>query len=207
MTGTTVVLTRHGETDWNRADRMQGWAPVPLNDRGRRQARALGSCLASRYDVDRIVASDLRRTRETAALLVSAGVDAETTFERDWRERDIGAYQGFSRETLTEEFPAIWGDGIHAIRERPPGGEPMLAVHERVLSGWQNLRTAGETVVVVTHGGPLALLLGHLKEQDMLTALTEHSLDNCALTEIAVDDGVEIRRENETLTVEPAESN
>ena len=178
---------------------MQGWAPVPLNDRGRQQARALGDCLASRYDVDRLVVSDLRRTRETAALLVEAGVDADPTFRHDWRERNIGTYQGLDRDHLAEQYPAFHGQQVQAVRERPPGGERMVDVHGRVVDGWDRLRASadGETVVVVTHGGPLALLLGHLKGQDIVTAIAEHSLDNCTVTEVVVGDGVRIRREDE----------
>ncbi|MFC7197079.1 histidine phosphatase family protein [Halosimplex aquaticum] len=65
----TLLLVRHGQTTWNRDGRIQGWADSTLTERGREQARALGSHLSAEYDVDRLVASDLRRTRETVGLL------------------------------------------------------------------------------------------------------------------------------------------
>lgn len=199
VTRTTVVLVRHGETDWNRAGRIQGWAPVGLNDRGRTQARKLGAALEARYEIDALVASDLCRTRETAALLVESGIDVEPTFDRGWRERDVGVYQGMDRETLGRRFPAFVPDHAAAVRERPEGGERLLDVHERVLAAWERLihRLDEETVVVVTHGGPIRLLLGALTGQDILTAATERSPSNCAITEVRVSETVDVVRENE----------
>lgn len=73
-----LLLVRHGETTWNRDGVIQGWADSSLTDRGRRQARAVGRRLAGE-GVDRLVASDLQRARETAAVLGEAGVDAAPT--------------------------------------------------------------------------------------------------------------------------------
>ena len=101
---TTIVLLRHGETDWNADRRIQGWAPVPLNDRGRTQAASAGEHLAALAEFDRVVASDLRRTRETAAL-VCEHLEPAPVFERAWRERDFGVYQGLTYETMFSEYP------------------------------------------------------------------------------------------------------
>ena len=65
---TRVLFVRHGETTWNREGRIQGWASTPLTGRGRDQARATGVLLRDR-GVERVLASDLRRTQETARLL------------------------------------------------------------------------------------------------------------------------------------------
>lgn len=191
MTGTTAVLVRHAETDWNRADRLQGWAPVALNDRGRDQARHLGDSLARTYTFDRVVASDLLRTRETTALLAEAGIAPEPTFTSDWREQHVGIYQGMTREQLNEQFPAFALDSGHlCLHEHPDGGERLRDICERVLAAWERLceRAAGETVLVVTHGGPVTVLLATVEGQDVLTALAEYSVPNCAVTELHVGD-------------------
>jgi len=65
---TRILFVRHGETTWNREGRIQGWASTPLTGRGRDQARATGVSLRDR-GVERVLASDLRRTQETARLL------------------------------------------------------------------------------------------------------------------------------------------
>lgn len=209
MTTTRVVLVRHGETDWNRTGRLQGWAPVPLNDRGRQQARRLGTALADRYSFDRVVASDLSRTRETTAILTQQGIDAHRSFERGWRERDIGVYQGLLAEDLFERFPAFAAEsGALAVDEQPPGGERLLDTCERVRGTWEQLRERArdETVLVVTHSGPIRLLLGHLDGQDALTALADHAVPNCSVTNLRVDDEVRVERVGEQPfeTVPPA---
>lgn len=198
VTETTVVLVRHGETDWNREGRLQGWAPVSLNDRGRKQVRKLGEKLTDSYEFDRVVASDLCRTRETTRLLREAGVEPEPTFARGWRERGLGVYQGFTRTQLEDKFPAFRLDsGADCLRHEPEGGERLLDACERVRENWEQLcaDASGETTLVVTHGGPMTVLLAHLNDQDILTAITDHSIDNCALLEIAVGEESRVRRE------------
>ena len=88
-----VLLVRHGQTTWNRAGRVQGWAPTPLTERGRAQAEALADHLATEGDLDLLRASDLRRALETAEYVARAtGLEARA--ESAWRERDFGCLQG-----------------------------------------------------------------------------------------------------------------
>jgi probable phosphoglycerate mutase len=204
---TRVVVVRHGETDWNLYGRMQGWAPVPLNGTGQEQADAVGRYLAREYDVDRIVSSDLHRTRETTER-ITARVDAPVTYDRAWRERHIGVYQGLEYEDVVERFPefAIGETGFEAADRVPESGESLLDVRERVVEGWHALVDDdgdgdGEwgTTLLVTHGGPIHLLLGHHKGMDTRTSLREHSQSNCAVNELRIGgDGVEVVRENAT---------
>lgn len=197
-----VVVLRHGETDWNLHGRMQGWAPVPLNHTGREQADRAGRYIAREYDIDRVVASDLERTRETSDL-VTAHVDAPVAYDSAWRERHIGVYQGLDYEDVVERFPAFALDetGIDAADRTPESGESLLDVRERVIEAWRALLDGDGwgTALVVAHGGPIKLLLGHLGGMDVRASLREHSQSNCAVNELRVDgDGVEVVRENVT---------
>jgi probable phosphoglycerate mutase len=195
----TVVLVRHGETDWNAERRIQGWAPTPLSERGREQATRVGEHLAARYEFDRIVASDLRRTRETAELIGRAGVGPEPTVERRWRERDFGVYQGLSYETMFSEYPefAVGQSGEAALAATPERGESMLDLRERVLTALDAL-AHDETVLVVTHGGPLYAVCSHVMDIDYATVIDEGSQDNCAVNELRSGDGCELVRRNDT---------
>lgn len=213
---TRVVVVRHGETDWNRNGRMQGWAPTPLNDLGREQATAAGEYLAAEYDVDRVVASDLERTRETALRLCEAlPVDPageRVGYDRAWRERDLGVYQGLAYEDMYDRFPAfgLGEAAAEAAARVPEGGESLLDLRARVLDGWAALLAAAgdaETVLVVTHGGPIHFLLGHVKGLDVREAFLEHSMANCGVTVLerppdapaaATADPVEVVVENST---------
>jgi len=198
-TATTILLARHGETDWNREGRLQGWAPVPLNGRGRDQARRLGRRVATEYDVDRLIASDLRRTRETAALVRDAGIDADPEFDPAWRERDLGVYQGLTREEMDEQFPAFaFENDVLALEERPDGGERLVDAYERAVDAWGRLCAdpGGDTVLVVTHGGPVTGVLAHVRGDDLVTAIDSYTVGNCTLAEFRLDgDGtINIRR-------------
>ena len=189
----TVLLARHGETTWNRDGRLQGWAPTPLTDRGHDQARALAVAVATEYDVDRVVASDLRRARQTATHLADR-VGHEPTFESAWRERDFGRYQGLPHETVFEDHErlSLARAGRDAVDARPESGESLREVRERVLSGWERVLAESdpdETVAVVAHGGPLYLLLGAVDDRDIVSAVVDGEQHNCALNEVRVNDG------------------
>jgi len=194
---TTVLLVRHGETAWNREGRMQGWAPTGLNERGHEQAHRLGAALTEEYEIDRIVASDLCRTRETTAGIRDGGVDADATFDRGWRERGLGVYQGFTRAELNDRFPAFaLHNGAVALEERPEGGESFADMYGRVRDAWERLLAdAGEeTVLVVTHGGPITMVLAIMEGVDLLAAVGRYGVSNCGLTEI---EDAEIRRQDD----------
>jgi len=189
---------------------MQGWAPTPLTERGREQARRAGTAIADTYDVDRVVASDLRRTRETTAEALSAGLepsDPEPAFDRRWRERSFGDLQGFTVEAVFEGHPeySLLHSGVAGARATPPNGESLVEARERVIHGWEALvadATPEETVLVVTHGGPLFLLLAYVRGQDFQTAMNEAWPENTGLAELRVahDDGtVAVVREPEPL--------
>ena len=195
---TRVVAVRHGETDWNRDRRMQGWAPVPLNETGREQARAAGAWLAEEYDVDRVVSSDLLRTEQTTDLLLEAIGDRPVSFDSALRERDLGVYQGLRYSEVEERFPTfgLSETAYRAIDAVPEGGESFREVERRVTRRFEEFSTADAgTVLLVTHGGPLCILLGHAKSVELTDALCSHHPDNCSATEFNVDDGVRIRRE------------
>lgn len=192
-TMTTVLLARHGETTWNREGRLQGWAPTPLTDRGHEQSRALAAAVAADYDVDRVLASDLQRARETVTYLADR-VGCDPAFESTWRERDFGRYQGLRRDAVFDEHDelSLARVGRDAVDARPESGESLRDVRERVLSGWERVLAESdpdETVAVVCHGGPLHVLLGAVTGRDIVSAVVEGEQHNCGLNELHVDGG------------------
>jgi probable phosphoglycerate mutase len=205
----TLVVVRHGETLWNRENRVQGWAPVALTETGRRQADSLAAAVADQYAVDRLVSSDLRRTLETARP-VGRAVDCEPTPDRRWRERDFGVLQGLSYGELFLGYPefTLTEVGYTAAEARPEGGESLIEQRNRILDALTTLiddMDSEETVVVVTHGGPLYLLLGWIKDVDIVATIMEQEQGNCAINEIEVDaegGGLTINRENDIRHVD-----
>jgi broad specificity phosphatase PhoE len=189
---TTLILVRHGETDWNRDRRWQGHADTPLNERGRAQARGVAAELADE-DVAAVYASDLARARETADIIASR---LRRTVEVDarLREVDVGGWSGLTLREIESRFPDdverwLAGDPTHAF----DGGESYAAMGARVLGAINDIaaRHPDDQVVVVLHGGPIRSLLAHAagityEEQRHRRA----HLDNCGLVRVVVRDGL-----------------
>ncbi|MFC7129895.1 histidine phosphatase family protein [Haloferax chudinovii] len=205
----TLLLARHGETTWNRAGRIQGWAPVSLTERGRAQADALAGHVADSYEVDRLVSSDIERAQETARP-VARELGVEPVLDSAWRERDVGSLQGLEFDELTDRYPqySLAAVGAPAARERPPSGESLVEVRRRVLNAREGLADSlatDETVLVVSHGAPIRLSLGEVRGLDVVEAMLSQPLDNGGICELEVelsDDGdeplVHVVAENET---------
>lgn len=197
-----VLLVRHAETEWNRERRVQGWAPIGITDEGREQAREAGAVLSTTYDIDRIVTSDLRRTVETTREL---GGPLDVPVERDarWRERDFGALQGLSYTALFDEHPefSLRHSGHWAAAAAPESGESWLDARRRTLDAWDELRsTLDEAIVaVVTHGGPIMVVLAAVLGLDARASVTKLSVPNLSVSEIVDDEETEIVRRSTPL--------
>jgi broad specificity phosphatase PhoE len=165
---TTLLLARHGETDWNREGRWQGWADPPLNTTGRAQARELAEQLRA-TPFDAVYASDLSRAHETAEI-VAAPHGVPVLIDRDLREIDIGAWSGLTRPEIDARFP----DGSR------PDGETREQHAERVLAAVTRIArdNAGRRVLIVTHGGTLRTLHHVVSEEPY------HPVANCAVLEV-----------------------
>jgi broad specificity phosphatase PhoE len=151
---TTILLARHGETDWNREGRWQGWADAPLNDTGRTQARGLAEQLRSTpFDV--VYSSDLSRAYETAEI-VAATHGVPVIADAGLREIDVGSWSGLTRAELQERFP----DGDR------PDGETREQHRERVCAAVHGIARSnlGRRILIVTHGGTMRALREHVSD-------------------------------------------
>ena len=162
MTASSIILLRHGVTDWNDGGRFQGHADIPLNDAGREQATAAGELLRD-AGITRAVSSDLSRAAETAQLVTAGwGIDVQT--DSRLREVNVGSWAGMSVEDIGKEEPDFWP----ALREgrdfpRSPTGESATQAGQRVaLAVLDHAEAAadGEVLLVVGHG--LSLRVGAL---------------------------------------------
>src|SRR5215210_3123910 len=150
---TTLLLVRHGETDWNRDGRWQGLSDTRLNERGREQARALTGQLDG---IDVVYSSDLARARETAEI-VAEGAGLEVRLDERLRERGFGDWEGLNSDEIKERFAeahTLWrtGEGRGA-ENAEPFAEFAARIHEFLDDILE--RHAGKTVLVVSHGGSI----------------------------------------------------
>ena len=158
---TTIILIRHGLTDWNEEGRWQGNEDIPLNTTGIAQAQALGRRLAS-WPIESLYSSDLRRAAQTAAILGEA-VDLQPIHDPSWRERDVGAFQGLTWEEIKVQFPKEYHEMGVGIFD-PPQGEDSHALYDRAVTAFSSLaaRHSGQMIAVVSHGGFLHTTLLHI---------------------------------------------
>jgi 2,3-bisphosphoglycerate-dependent phosphoglycerate mutase len=151
---TTILLARHGETDWNRDNRFQGHADPPLNETGRTQARALAKTLAGE-PLSAVYTSPLRRAAETAETVAAVhGLDVEV--DDGLREVDVGSWEGLTRAELEEHYPAQFGRWVSG-EQGWEDGETYDEMGRRVIAALRRLaeRHDAHHVVAVTHGGPI----------------------------------------------------
>ena len=111
---TTLLLVRHGETDWNAEGRLQGHTDTLLNDYGRRQAAALGEDLAG-DGIDVVYSSDLARARETAEI-VAGRLGLPVVLEPGLREKNWGSWEGLT--PMERDATEYVGESNEAHRER-----------------------------------------------------------------------------------------
>lgn len=157
-----LFLVRHGETDWNKELRYQGRRDISLNANGIEQARIAGEKLKP-YSPSALYSSSLTRTMQTSEIIGKA-LGLVPRSEPRLQEIDFGEWEGRTYPEVLELFPQV----VQMWQESPlqtgvPGGEKLKDVLDRTLEALRDIWTSAEGhVIVVTHGGPIRLLLSHI---------------------------------------------
>ena len=157
-----LYLVRHTEADWNREGRYLGWSDRPLTRRGLRQAERLARRLAE-LEPDAVWSSGLARTRRLAQAIAAHG-GRRARHDPRWREVDHGRWEGLTWTEVATRFPeAARRRWTEPWRSRAHGGESLAGLWRRVRRALGELRSGRPEgrVVVVTHAGPVQLLVCH----------------------------------------------
>jgi probable phosphoglycerate mutase len=161
----TILLVRHGETEWNRARRYQGWQDSPLTAAGVAQAEAIGRrlCALPETGAAEIVASPLGRARRTAeiiaACLADNGRPMPIRFDERLREISLGSWDGLHKREIKARAPGMLdGDGRWDWYFRTPGGETYENFVARIAAWLSDL--PDRPVVAVSHGVVTRILRG-----------------------------------------------
>jgi 2,3-bisphosphoglycerate-dependent phosphoglycerate mutase len=188
----TLVLLRHGQSEWNAKNLFTGWVDVPLSARGEREAVRSGELLTEVGPLPDVVhTSLLRRAISTAHLALDVADRHWIPVRRDWRlnERHYGALQGMDKAQIRQKYgPEQYERWRRSYDTRPPAIEPgsefsqhgdpryagitvpttesLADVLARMLPYWREAVVpelrAGRTVLVVAHGNSLRALIMHL---------------------------------------------
>lgn len=193
--GMKLYLVRHGETDWNKAKKVQGHSDIPLNDYGRELARKTAQGLK---DVPFAVAytSPLVRARETAQLIL-AGRNVPLIEDRRIMELGFGIgegmqFRGENKDPRSEDFDKFFNDTAHYVPLKD--GETILELEERVGDFLKDLyadeRWKDKDILIATHGAALAAMLNCFEGQKDISKFWEGGVSrNCAVTIVEVENG------------------
>jgi probable phosphoglycerate mutase len=157
---TTVThLLRHGQTEHTPERRFSGRNDLPLSRTGRAEAEAT-AVRAKELGIEVVVASPLRRTRETAEIVATA-LGLPVQFDDDLVELDFGDLEGLTFDEAAAKHPLAARRFGSDVTVRAPGGESVADVSARVSRARRRVLSehAGRTVLVVSHVTPIKLLL------------------------------------------------
>ncbi|CDP52221.1 Phosphoglycerate mutase [Devosia sp. DBB001] len=166
MTG-TLILVRHGESEWNLKNLFTGWRNPDLTEKGIGEARATGRILkAKSFAFDLTYTSALKRAQHTLDLILEEMGIENVTIVRNTalNERDYGELSGLNKD----DARAKWGEEqVHIWRRSfdvpPPGGESLKDTAARTLPYYkaeiEPKVAAGQTVLIAAHGNSLRALV------------------------------------------------
>ena len=162
MKETEIILIRHGETEWNSQQRMQGHSNSDLSSVGQVQIQALGQWMKN-APFDHIYSSDSLRAKQTAeAITQFSGHELKIDFRL--REKNLGVFEGLTSEEARERHPEVFrlfktAGSKYVIDE----GESTQQLQDRALEIVNEIRIKHpeERVLLVTHGGFIRVVMKH----------------------------------------------
>ncbi len=185
---TTLLLVRHGETDWNRDGRWQGGSDTELNELGREQAQAVAEEID---DVDVIYSSDLARASETAEI-VARRLGLDVNLDPRLRERGFGSWEGLTTLEIQDRFADEHRRWKAGESRGADDAEPFEEFAARIESFLQEAlhRHPDETVLLVSHGGSIRVIHAVARGLDYVRDYRSiPPVANCAVARYAARDG------------------
>lgn len=183
---TTLLLVRHGQTDWNNARRWQGHIDIPLNEVGIIQSKRLAERLAT-LPIAAVYSSDLKRAAQTAAIIADPH-EFKPVLLPELRERNGGIFQGLNAEEIGSTYPTAFRKFLEN-GEAPPEGESNLEVASRIKNAVDQIAAshAGELTAIVSHGGALAIYIAHVMGFPLGTRARISLRGNTGLSIVEID--------------------
>jgi len=160
MKETEIILIRHGETEWNSQQRMQGHSNSDLSSVGQAQIQALGQWMKN-VPFDHIYSSDSLRAKQTAEAITQFS-GHELKIDLRLREKNLGVFEGLTSEEARERHPEVFrlfktAGSKYVIDE----GESTQQLQDRALEIVDEIRIKHpeERVLLVTHGGFIRVVM------------------------------------------------
>lgn len=174
-----ILLTRHGQTDWNVLRKVQGITDIELNETGIKQAEETRKKLLN-YDIDIILTSPLKRAKKTAEI-IGSGRNIPVIIEDRIIERAFGAFEGKTPEEM--DFDEVWN---YKLNKHYENAESVKDLFDRINNFLEDIKEKypDKTVLLVTHGGvsvPIRVYFEGIPEGTEI--LRNIGLENCEVRE------------------------
>lgn len=197
-----LYIVRHGETDWNKERKVQGYTDIPLNDYGRHLAEETAKGM-EKIHIDLGYTSPLSRAKETAQIILK-GRGVPLVEDERIKEMGFGSYEGMrsSGEDCAPESAAFNKFFTDTANYVPPlGAESVSDLYARTgaflkeLCGREDLD--GKNILVSTHGAAMTALMNRIRGNVTVRDFWKYQVPpNCAVTMVKVEEGsFEIQQE------------
>lgn len=185
-----LYVTRHGQTDWNVQQKVQGKADISLNDKGRKQAKETAKKLKSEK-IDLIICSPLKRAKETAQA-INKGRNIPVIYDDKISERDFGEFEGKQKDQF--DFQGFWSYKQNQHYEK---AEDIRNFFKRVYSMLDEItdKYQGKRLLIVSHGGvsiPIECYFNGIPNQESLLNL---AIGNCEVKRYYIEREQELEEE------------
>lgn len=158
-----IYLIRHGQTDWNLEQKIQGNTDIPLNSKGKSDAEVTAKTI-SRLKIDKIISSDLRRAKETAEIINKHLGNRPLQLDKRLREISFGDLEGICVSDISSEVWEIFNYYPEKLKVEKPE-----SVYNRIKNFFDELDDS-EDILIVTHGGVLRMLMYYVKNSEFFDA-------------------------------------
>lgn len=191
---TKIYLTRHGETEWNRQQRFQGYKDSSLTENGILGAELLANRIED-IELDHIISSPLMRAYKTAEI-VKGSKDLEIITHNGFKEINLGDFEGLSYEEIEKEY----GHLLDKVKKDPfnnsyPNGENMKEFYNRVVKTFKETieKYKNKTTLIVAHGGTIKCIEAYIRKFELENDWMGHVVKNCSLSYIEINENNEIK--------------
>lgn len=180
-----LYLVRHGETDWNIQNKIQGKSDTVLNETGKKQAEALAGLLKENYTIDAVYTSPQKRALETAQV-IGREMGIEPIIKQGLEEMSLGKWEGYSWRQVRELFPeeySIW----HKNRryQLPPEGESYQQLLDRLLEALNGIIAENTgNVLIVTHSAVIMTLMSYIYDTPFEDMARNYKIGNTEIVEL-----------------------
>lgn len=195
-----IFFVRHGKDDENYRG---GWSTKPLIEEGKKQVEKLALFLENQqenYKIEKIVSSDLERTKQTTNI-INEKLRVEVEFTERLREMNNGEIAGMPNEEVEVKYPGLYYNTLK-LDERYPGGESPIEFHDRIIKDFEDIISGNkehDNIMIVTHSGVIYRYINGMEWSNKIKSI---KVGNASIYSLIIENGeryFELENYNEYL--------